>query len=101
MPEVDLRWRPSGGRGEYEHVPQDILLGRNIIIDPVSVPNARIKTDAWGRIKDGKPRIRRENPNDRALLNVPQLIAALALLPIRSGKTKGPLCFHCGTRPTL
>jgi hypothetical protein len=45
------------------------------------VPGAYITTDVWGRIKDGKPRIRRENPNDRSLLNVHQLIAALALLP--------------------
>jgi len=89
MPDVELRWRPSGGRGEYEHVPQDVLLGRNIVIDPISVPNARIKTDAWGRIKDGKPRIRRENPNDRQLLNVAQLVAALALLPDPIREDKG------------
>ena len=78
---VDIRWRPSGGRGEYEHVPQGVLLGRNVIIDPISVPGARITTDVWGRIRDGKPRIRRESPNDRSILNVPSLIAALALLP--------------------
>jgi hypothetical protein len=45
------------------------------------VPGAYITTDAWGRIKDGKPRIRRDNPNNRTVLNVHQLIAALALLP--------------------
>ena len=81
MPQVDLRWRPSGGRGEYEHVPREVLLGRQIVVNAVSVPGAYITTDAWGRIKDGKPRIRRENPNNRTLLNVHQLIAALALLP--------------------
>lgn len=81
MPQVDIRWRPSGGRGEYEHVPQGVLLGRQIIINAISVPGAYLTTDAWGRIRDGKPRIRRENPNDRTLLNVHQLIAALALLP--------------------
>jgi hypothetical protein len=78
---VDIRWRPTGGRGEYEHVPQSVLLGRNVIIDPISVPGARIATDVWGRIKDGKPRLRRERPNDRSILNVHTLIAALALLP--------------------
>jgi hypothetical protein len=62
-------------------VPQDVLLGRRIVINAVSVPGAYIDTDAWGRIRDGKPRIRRENPNDRTRLNVHQLIAALALLP--------------------
>lgn len=81
MPQVDIRWRPSGGRGEYEHVPQGVLLGRQIIINTISVPGGYITTDAWGRIKDGKPRIRREHPNDRSLLNVHQLVAALALLP--------------------
>lgn len=81
MPLVDLRWRPSRGRGEYEHVPREILLERQIVINAVSVPGAYITTDAWGKIKDGKPRIRRENPYDRSRLNVHQLIAALALLP--------------------
>jgi hypothetical protein len=81
MPQVDLRWRPSGGRGEYEHVPQGVLLGRQIVVNAVSVPGAYITTDAWGRIRDGKPRIRRDNPNNRSLMNVHQLIAALALLP--------------------
>ncbi len=81
MPLVDLRWRSSGGRGEYEHVPQVVLLERQIVVNAVSVPGAYITTDAWGRIRDGKPRIRRDNPNNRSLLNVHQLIAALALLP--------------------
>jgi hypothetical protein len=81
VPLVDLRWRPSGGRGEYEHVPQGVLLERQIVVNAVSVPGGYITTDAWGRIRDGKPRIRRDNPNNRSLLNVHQLIAALALLP--------------------
>ena len=77
---VDVRWRPSGGRGEYEFVP-DAFLNRRIVIDPVSVPNAIIETDVSGRIRDGKPRLRRDDPNDHALLNVPPLVAALAWLP--------------------
>lgn len=81
MPTVEIRWRPSGGRGEFEHVPQEVLIGRQIIIDAVSIPNALLTTDAWGRIRDGKPRIRRANPNNRSILNVPQLVAALAWLP--------------------
>ena len=55
----------------------------------VSVPGAYLTTDAWGRIRDGKPRIRRENPNDRSLLNVPALMAALALLPDPIREDKG------------
>jgi hypothetical protein len=81
LPEVDIRWRPSGGRGEYEHVPQEILLGRKIVINTISVPGAYIATDVWGRIRDGKPRLRREKPNDHSILNVAPLVAALALLP--------------------
>lgn len=81
MPEVDIRWRPSGGRGEYEHVPQQILLGRKLVVSAVSVPGAYINTDVTGQIRDGKPRLRRDNPNDHSILNVHQLIPALALLP--------------------
>lgn len=91
MPDVDIRWRPSGGRGEYEHVPQEVLLERRILVDPLSVPGAMITTDAWGRIRDGKPRLRRDNPNDRAVLNVPNLIAALALLPDPRREDQGDL----------
>ena len=81
MPEVDIRWRRSGGRGEYEHLPQEILLGRKLVISAISVPGAYITTDVWGRIRDGKPRLRRENPSDHSILNVAPLIAALALFP--------------------
>ena len=58
-----------------------MLLDRQIVVDAIAVPGARIVTDAWGRIRDGKPRIRRTNPNNHSILNVPALIAALALLP--------------------
>jgi len=81
MSQVDIRWRPSGGRGEYEHVPSDVIMDRRVIIDPVSVPGSLITTDVTGRLRDGKPRIRRENPNDRNTLNLAPLISALALLP--------------------
>lgn len=89
MPQVDIKWRPSGGRGEYEHVPGDVLMDRRIVIEPVSAGGNLIQTDAWGRQKDGKPRLRRENPNDRSLLNVPPLIAALALFPDPMREDKG------------
>lgn len=81
MLRVDVRWRPSGGRGEYEHVPSDVLLNRRVVVDPIWIANARIVTDVWGLIRDGKPRLRREDPNNRKILNLPQLVAALALLP--------------------
>ncbi len=91
MPQVQVHWRPSGGRGEYEHVPQDILLGRNLIVNPLSVPGTLITTDVWGRIRDGKPRLRRANPNDRSLLNIASLVAALALLPDPIREDQGAL----------
>ncbi len=81
MQVVDIRWRPSGGRGEYEHVPSGLLLERNVVVNALVLNGALIRTDVWGRIRDGKPRLRRENRNDRAILNLPNLIAALALLP--------------------
>jgi len=81
MPIVDVRWRPSGGRGEYEYIPSDVLLGRKVQLAPLVSDEALLITDVSGRIKDGKPRLRRLNPNDRSKLNLPQLVAALALLP--------------------
>jgi hypothetical protein len=51
------------------------------VVNAVSIPGIYINTDVWGRIRDGKPRLRREDPNDRSILNIHQLIAALALLP--------------------
>ncbi len=50
-------------------------------VESVSVPGVVIETDVSGLIRDGKPRLRRANPNDRTRLNVSSLIAALALLP--------------------
>ncbi|MFT4180033.1 MAG: HNH endonuclease [Thermomonas sp.] len=93
MPVVDVRWRPSGGRGEYEHVPVDMLLGRSVWLAPLVSDAAMIRTDVWGRIRDGKPRLRRENPNDRSTLNLPQLVAALALLPEPIREDQGAAVF--------
>lgn len=80
MVEVDIRWRPSGGRGEYEHVPSDVLLDRRVSL---AIPGygVTIETDVSCVIRDGKPRLRRTEPNNRSRLNIPPLVAALALLP--------------------
>src|SRR5690606_18081979 len=78
---VDIRWRPSGGRGEYEHVPMHVLLDRRVVVECLSVPGAKIASDVSVQRISGKPRLRRQNPHDRSVLNLPQLIAALALLP--------------------
>lgn len=91
MVQVDVRWRPSGGRGEYEFVPSDAFLGKKIVIDARSVQNGYVETDVKGYIRDGKPRLRRDAPNDRTLLNVPPLVAALAWLPAPRREDKGYL----------
>lgn len=46
-------------------------------------------TDVRFRIKDGKPRLRRDVPNDRSVLNVPPLVAAIAGLPEPRREDKG------------
>lgn len=91
MTKVDVRWRPSGGRGEYEFVPSDPFLGRKIVIDTRSVQNGYVETDVRGYLRDGKPRLRRDAPNDRTSLNVPPLVAALAWLPAPRREDKGYL----------
>lgn len=93
MPIVDVRWRPSGGRGEYEHVPADILHERNVQLVPLVSDGVLIRTDVWGRKKDGKPRLRREKQNDHTILNLPQLVAALALLPDSIREDRGNAIF--------
>ena len=97
MPSVELRWRPSGGsaiaggRGEYEHVPSDVLMDRRIVVDPGSGPEAIIFTDVHGRWRNGKPRLRRDDGNDRSMLNVANLAAALDLLPDPRRSDQGTL----------
>lgn len=80
MTEVDIRWRPSGGRGEYEHVPSEVLLDRRVRLAIPGHPEI-IETDVTCTIRDKKPRLRREEPNNRTRLNIPPLVCALALLP--------------------
>ncbi len=66
-------------------------MGRNLLVAPISVPGALLTTDVWGRMRDGKPRLRRDHPNNHSILNVPPLIAALALLPDPMREDKGGL----------
>lgn len=91
MVQVQVRWRPSGGRGEYEFVPSDAFLGKRIVIDTRSVQDGYVETDVKGYLRDGKPRLRRDAPNDRSKLNVPPLVAALAWLPAPRREDKGYL----------
>lgn len=81
MAQVEVRWRPSGGRGEFEHVPSDVLMDRRIAIATSPTIDQAVFTDVRGQRRDGKPRLRRDDQYDRTMLNVPNLVAALALLP--------------------
>jgi hypothetical protein len=76
-----IRWRPSRGRGEYEYISRAVnVLGKSI---SVRVPGTEtiVQTDVRFDFKDGKPRLRRGAPNDRSILNLPPLVAAIAALP--------------------
>lgn len=78
---LDIRWRPSGGRGEYEYrVSSHAVLGKHAIVQ-VPVLGVSIATDVRFDHVDGKPRLRRDNQNDRATLNLPPLVTSIAGLP--------------------
>lgn len=82
MATCSVRWRSSGGRGEFEYVPSDSLLDRQIEIFledldltiPAEVSGKRSKSQ-------GKPRLRKNEGNNRSKLHLPQLVMAIARLP--------------------
>lgn len=80
MSEVLIRYRPSGGRGEFEWTQSDALLDKHIII---RIPQFGIDlpTEIAGRRMDGKPRLRKDQPNNREKLHIDGVITALAKLP--------------------
>lgn len=75
-----MRWRPSGGRGEYEFVPSQSLEGKEISIevDPLGLI---FPAEVRGVHAQGKPRLRKFDQNNRNKLHLPPLIAAIARLP--------------------
>lgn len=75
-----VRWRPSGGRGEFEYVPADSLEGRAItlLFEPLGVS---IPAEVRGMKAQGKPRLRKNASNNRTKLHLPQLVMAVARLP--------------------
>lgn len=80
MATCSIRWRPSGGRGEFEFVPANSLAGRDIALD-FSAIGVRIPAEVRGDIAQGKPRLRKHDPSDRRKLHLPQLVMAVACLP--------------------
>ena len=88
MTRCQIKWRPSGGRGEFEFVPAESPLDRDIHL---SVPalEVQIPAEVRGAHIDGKPRLRKHNSNDRSKLHLPQLVFAVAQLPEPARSDKG------------
>ena len=88
MTTCSVRWRPSGGRGEFEFVPADSLLDREISVD-FGALNLRIPAEVHGVNAQGKPRLRKHESNNRRKLHLPQLVMAVAGLPEPAREDKG------------
>lgn len=82
MTDCSVRWRPSGGRGEYEYVPANALEDREVLLsfEPLGLTiEAEVRgVNAPGQ---GKPRLRKFEPNNRSKLHLPPLVVAVARLP--------------------
>ena len=80
--------RPSGGRGEFEFVPADSLLEREISVDFEAL-KLHIPAEVRGVHAQGKPRLRKKDPDNRQKLHLPQLVMAVAGLPQPAREDKG------------
>lgn len=80
MANVSVRWRPSGGRGEYEFVPKETLADRLIHVE-IEEFDVTFDSEVYGKIKNGKPRLRKKESNNRNKLHLPTLVIAIARLP--------------------
>jgi hypothetical protein len=92
---LEVQWRPSGGRGEFEYKSDGNV--DNCAVT-VRIPELEIDvdTDVSLVVKDGKHRLRRAEPNNRRVLNLPSVITVLSGLPkskreMSSRPTKVPL----------
>lgn len=88
MTTCSVRWRPSGGRGEFEFVPADSLLNREISVDFEAL-SLQIPAEVTGVHAQGKPRLRKHDSNNRRKLHLPQLVMAVAGLPEPAREDKG------------
>ncbi|MCY3839601.1 MAG: HNH endonuclease [Gammaproteobacteria bacterium] len=88
MTTCSVRWRSSGGRGEFEFVPADSLLDREISVDFEAL-SLRIPAEVQGARAEGKPRLRKHDSNNRDKLHLPQLVMAVAGLPEPAREDKG------------
>ncbi len=80
MTTCSVRWRSSGGRGEFEYVPADSLQDREINVF-IEALNLTMPAEVRGMKAQGKPRLRKFNANNRQKLHLPQLVMAVARLP--------------------
>lgn len=80
MEECLIRYRPSGGRGEFEWTQSDALLDKHLMIR-IPQYNVDVPSEVAGRRMDGKPRLRKDEPNNRQKLHIDGLVTALAKLP--------------------
>ncbi|WP_155935173.1 hypothetical protein [Methylobacterium sp. 10] len=82
MPTCSVRWRPSGGRGEFEYVPGDSLTDRDVRVYFEAL-GLTIDAEVVGRKEEaqGKPRLRKHEPNNRKKFHLPQLVLAVARFP--------------------
>lgn len=89
MTTCEVHWRPSGGRGEFEFVPAQSLVGRSISVMFESLA-VTIPAEVTGVIAQDKPRLRKLEPNNRSKLHLCGLVMAVARLPdfARSGHKK-------------
>jgi hypothetical protein len=80
MATCSVRWRSSGGRGEFEYVPADSLEGRNInvLFEPLDLT---IPAEVRAIKAQGKPRLRKFDKDNRKKFHLPQLVMAVARLP--------------------
>lgn len=87
MPICHVPWRSSGGRGEYEYKPSQSLKDRTIalFLEPLGIT---IPAEVYGRVMQGKPRLRKFVGNDRQKLHLPSLVMALARLPAPARQDK-------------
>ena len=95
MTPCSVRWRPSGGRGEFEFVPADSLRDRDISVD-FEAFGVRIPAEVRGVHVQGKPRLRKFDSHNRRKLHLPQLVMGVVGLPeparsIRSQSVTFPL----------
>lgn len=78
--QCSIRWRPSGGRGEFEVTPAQRLADKRIFVR-IPALGIDIDSETHATISQGKPRLRKYNANDRSKLHLVQLVMALARLP--------------------